>query len=151
MRTKKISRHIFALRVGSFSNPLADVAIAVAIAGILLAAALPAYREHMATTCRADAKSALLAAAQAMESYYTKNGKYDGATLGATEGVSLTTSPHGYYALSITNQDAHGFSLLATRAGARCLQASDKCGDYTYNQDGVMRVISAARDKANCW
>lgn len=131
------------MRTKKFSIPLADVAIAVAIAGCLLAAAMPAYLEHKAASRRADAKSALLVAAGIVENHYTHHGTYIGATLGDAE----TISRHGHYVLSITSQDADGYRLLATRSGA---QAGDKCGDFTYNQHGQIDVVSAANDKTKC-
>lgn len=59
-------------------------------------------------------------------------------------------SPQEYYSLSITSQDADGFSLLATRAGA---QVGDKCGNYTYDQIGTKGVASASTGytAAKCW
>jgi type IV pilus assembly protein PilE len=97
----------------------------------------------MAASRRADAKSALLAAAGIVENHYTYHGTYDGATLSGAKAISR----HGHYVLSITIQGANGYSLLATRSGA---QAGDKCGDYTYNQDGQIDVVSAANDKTKC-
>lgn len=126
---------------------LAELMIAVAVVGILAAAAVPSYREHIAASRRTDAKSALLAVAQAMERHYTERGTYVGATLGTT-GLYPTTSPQGYYTLSIASQDADGFSLLATR---RVAQVGDKCGNYTYNQAGARGVASATYTAAQCW
>ena len=127
---------------------LMELMIAVAVVGILASVAVPSYREHIAASRRADAKSALLAAAQAMERTYTERGTYAGVTLGGTTGISPATSPQGYYTLSITSQDADGFTLLATRAGA---QVGDKCGNYTYDQAGEQNVVSATYTKAKCW
>jgi len=126
---------------------LIELVIAVAVVGILAAVAMPSYREHIAASRRTDAKSALLAVAQLMERNYTERGTYAGVTLGST-GVYPSTSPQGYYALSIASQDANGFSLLATRAGA---QVGDKCGNYTYDQAGTKGMVSATYTVAQCW
>jgi type IV pilus assembly protein PilE len=126
---------------------LMELMIAVVVVGILAAAAVPSYREHIASSRRTDAKSALLAIAQLMERNYTERGTYASVTLGTT-GIYPSTSPQGYYTLSIVSQDADGFSLLATRAGA---QVGDKCGNYTYNQAGAKGVASATYTAAQCW
>ncbi|MEX8494417.1 type IV pilin protein [Sphaerotilus sp.] len=126
---------------------LIELIIAVAVVGILAAVAMPSYREHIAASRRTDATSTLLAVAQLMERNYTERGTYAGVTLGST-GIYPSTSPQGYYTLSIASQDANGFSLLATRAGA---QVGDKCGNYTYDQTGAKGVASATYTSAQCW
>jgi len=126
---------------------LVELTIAVAVVGILAAVALPSYREHVAASRRADARSALLSIAQLMERNYTERFTYAGVSLGAT-GLYPSTSPQGYYTLSIASQDANGFSLLATRTGA---QVGDKCGNYTYDQTGARGVTSATYTAAQCW
>ena len=128
---------------------LMELMIAVAVVGILAGVAVPSYREHVAASRRSDGKAALLAVAQLMERAYTEQGTYAGVTLGTT-GVYPSTSPQGYYTLSIVSQDADGFSLRATRAGA---QIGDKCGNYTYNQAGAKGVASASTGytAAKCW
>lgn len=128
---------------------LVELVIAVAVVAILASVAVPSYREHVAASRRSDGKAALLAVAQLMERAYTERGTYAGVTLGTT-GVYPSTSPQGYYTLSIVSQDADGFSLRATRAGA---QIGDKCGNYTYNQAGAKGVASASTGytAAKCW
>jgi type IV pilus assembly protein PilE len=128
---------------------LMELMIAVAVVGILAGVAVPSYREHVAASRRSDGKAALLAVAQLMERAYTEQGTYAGVTLGTT-GVYPSTSPQGYYTLSIVSQDADGFSLRATRAGA---QIGDKCGNYTYNQVSAKDVALAATGytAAKCW
>ena len=128
---------------------LVELVIAVAVVGILAAIAVPSYREHIAASRRTDAKAALLAIAQLMERNYTEKGTYASVTLGTTTtDIYPSTSPQGYYTLSIASQDADGFSLLATRAGA---QVGDKCGNYTYNQAGAKGVASATYTAPQCW
>lgn len=126
---------------------LVELIIAVAVVGILAAVALPSYQSHIAASRRADAKSALLGAAQVMERYYTERGTYVGAALGST-GLYPSASPQGYYTLSIASQSASAFSLTATRAGA---QVGDKCGNYTYDQAGAKGLASATYTVAQCW
>ncbi|WP_293995320.1 type IV pilin protein [Sphaerotilus sp.] len=126
---------------------LVELIIAVAVVGILAAVAMPSYQAHIASSRRSDAKSALLGAAQALERFYTERSTYAGATLGTT-GIYPAASPQGYYTLSIDSQDANGFTLSATRAGA---QVGDKCGNYTYDQAGTRGVAAATYTAAKCW
>ena len=128
---------------------LMELMIAVAVVGILASVAVPSYREHIAASRRTDAKAALLAIAQLMERTYTERGTYAGVTLGnRSTDIYSDTSPQGYYTLSIVSQDAEGFSLRATRAGA---QVGDQCGNYTYDQAGTQGVASATYTAAKCW
>ncbi len=50
-----------------------EVLIVVAILGVLAAIAIPQVTKYTTNARRADGKTALLAAAQAMERYYTNN------------------------------------------------------------------------------
>jgi type IV pilus assembly protein PilE len=134
-------------RIRMHGFTLVELMIAVAVVGILAGFAVPSYRERIAASRRSDAKAALLAIAQLMERTYTERGTYAGVALGTT-GIYPSTSPQGYYTLSIASQDADGFSLLASRAGA---QVGDKCGNYTYNQAGARGVASATYTAVQCW
>jgi type IV pilus assembly protein PilE len=138
-----------AMRTADRGFTLVELMIAVAVVAILAAVAMPSYREHVAASRRTDAKSALLAAAQALERYYTERGTYTGATLGAT-GLYPTTSPDGYYTLAITTLSADGYTLRATRRGG---QTGDKCGNYTYNQAGTkgLSLATTGYTVAKCW
>jgi type IV pilus assembly protein PilE len=55
---------------------LIELMVAVAIVGILAAIAIPSYQESMRKSRRADAQSALLNIANAMERYFTQNNTY---------------------------------------------------------------------------
>lgn len=57
---------------------LVEVIVVTAIIGILAAIAIPNYQESVKKSRRADAKSALLGFAAAMERAYTINGTYAG-------------------------------------------------------------------------
>lgn len=143
------ARETPASRVSVQGFTLVELIIAVAVVTILATVALPSYREHVAASRRADAKSALLAAAQALERYYTERGTYVGATLGST-GLYPATSPQGYYTMAITTLSVDGYTLRATRSGG---QTGDKCGNYTYNQAGTKGVALATTGytAAKCW
>ncbi|MCK6401639.1 MAG: type IV pilin protein [Sphaerotilus natans subsp. sulfidivorans] len=87
--------------------------------------------------------------AQRMERVYTEQGTYANIRLGSAAGdLYPTVSPQRHYTLSIVRQDASGFQIRATRSGA---QASDACGNYTYDQAGTRGLESSARPVEKCW
>ena len=68
---------------------LIEIVTVVAMIGILAVIAIPSYRGYVRKSHRAAAKAALVDAAQGMERWMTRNGRYDTAT------VSPTTSEGG--------------------------------------------------------
>lgn len=82
---------------------LIELMITVAILGILISIALPSYNKSVIKTRRTDVQQAVEAHAQALERYFTTNGRYvtetttDGSTCGAT--VPSTTN---FYTFSVT-------------------------------------------------
>ena len=132
-------------RVRGFT--LIELMITVAVIGILAGVAYPSYLSQVMKSRRSDAKTALTAAAQAMERWYTERSTYAGATLGAA-GIYPSASTNGYYALTITAQTAAGFTLRATSAG---VQANDACGSFTYDQTGTKGVVGGTLAANACW
>jgi type IV pilus assembly protein PilE len=126
---------------------LLELMVALVVVAILTAVALPSYRQHVQKSRRADATTTLLTLAQAMERWYSERGTYAGATVGSS-GLMPSTSPQGYYTLSITSQDANGFRITAAPAGA---QAGDACGSYTLDQAGAREVSGGSLTAAQCW
>lgn len=131
---------------------LIEVMIVVAVIAILASIALPSYQESIRKSRRADAKSALLAASQAMEKYYTERQTYLSATLGANStDVYRTTSPDNFYTLSFTaTPTASAYSIeAAPRTGTS--QTADKCGTFTITQTGAKGVTGGSLTVAECW
>ena len=133
---------------------LIEMLIAVCIAGILMAVALPGYSSYMRRTHRFEAQAALLRAAQWMERAASVNGQYPPAG-------SLPANVHeqagDYYELRLLTPDplqkrTSSFRILAVRK-ANSSQADDPCGDLTLDQTGHRDVSDASptHAAARCW
>jgi len=123
---------------------LTEMVVAVAIAAILAFVAIPSYQETLRKSRRADAKVALEDLANRLERYYADKNTYVGATL------SSSTSPQGYYTLSLAVPDATHFTITATRVPTGPQASDAKCGDFTLDQNGNQGVTVTGA-AAECW
>lgn len=131
---------------------LIEVMIVVAIIAIITAVALPSYQEYIRRGHRAEARAALLQAAQWMERAATATGTYP---LTASFPTTLTTIQSGRYTVAIASPPASAasgaaFTLTATPTGA---QLKDKCGSLTLAHTGARGAASAASGAlvTECW
>ena len=132
---------------------LIEILITVAIIGILAAIAYPSYQESVAKSRRADAQSALLGLASAMERFYSENSfSYIGAAQsgdGSAPQAAIYPSEAPldgntkYYDLIIATETATNFSLTAK---PKSNMSSDRCGSFTLNSAGVRNA-----DETDCW
>jgi type IV pilus assembly protein PilE len=130
---------------------LIELMIVVAIIGILVSVAYPAYTQQVQKSRRADCTGALAGLANAMERYFTANNTYVGASLGnATGNIYPAVCPIDggtpFYNLAITATTVTSYTLRATPVGP---QASDKCASLTLNQLGLKGSTGAS--VAECW
>lgn len=140
---------------------LIEILIAVTILGIIAAIAYPGYLSQVQSSRRTDAQASLAAFANAMERYYTNNGRYTGAAgtdaspadTGAPR-IFATESPLDggakFYNLRINSATATTYTLHAIPKGG---QADDKCGTLTLTQSGAEGVTDADSGvtAADCW
>jgi type IV pilus assembly protein PilE len=132
---------------------LIEVMVVVGLIGLLAAVALPTYQESVRKARRADARAALVTAAQLMERYATEHAGsgYSTATLSNSPGPTVVTKPasdNGHYLLSFNNLGTSTFTLRAAPQGA---QASDGCATFTLDERGVRGVTGTTRTVAECW
>ncbi len=133
---------------------LIDLLVAVAMLGVLLAIALPAYREQVARARRSELQVALLEDAGYMQRYDDANHAFSGTP---APQLPVTSSPRAgaaAYAIEVAVPagDPSSFVLTATRIGA---MQGDRCGDFTYDnlgRRGLAPGSAAAGVSAEmCW
>ncbi len=102
---------------------LLDVLVALAIAAVLCAIALPTFDAALRKARRADALVAVVQIQAAQERLRSRTPRYgDMAEIGA-----VAFSQAGHYRLQVTAFDADGYALLATAIGP---QAGDSTCRY---------------------
>lgn len=135
---------------------LVEVMVVVAIVGILLAVALPGYRQYVERGDRASARAALLEAQQFMERFYVANDSY--STDKGGNAVALPSryanvpveSPRYSLAVAAVASTPNQYTLTATP-----LQTVSKCGNLTLEHTGAKGISSPASATsaqiAECW
>ena len=132
---------------------LIELMVVVAIVGIIFAVALPSYKEYVARSKRADARSQLLQAAQFMQRFYSANDQYSFDRSGNAVAVpaSIARAPASgdqLYTLTVTASSSDYSLSMAPVVGSS--MASDACGAFTLTSAGVRGVTGTmARDL--CW
>lgn len=133
---------------------LIELMIVVAVIAILAAIALPSYREHVAKAKRADATSALLEGAQALERHFSANGSYlNAGNLAAVFPIQAPANGAANYTIAVQGTPtATTYMLRATRAAGSSM-ASDPCGNFQIDQAGSQTLDSNGSSKtvADCW
>lgn len=125
---------------------LIELMMVVLIIAIITVVAASVYSTFALAARRADGINALLSISMSEDRYRAANTTY-GSLAQAYSGS--TTSPQGYYTLSVTSVSAAGFTATATGVGS---QANDKqgttnCGTLTLSvSNGTISQTPAA-----CW
>ena len=134
-----------------FGFTLLELMITVVVVAILAAVAVPSYLRHVQNARREMAKSALVDAAQKMESYYALNFSYAGADSNGVPTLFATKVPKdgtdNYYTLSISGSSRTYYSVVATPTSGSS-QTSDVCGTLTMDRTGNK---TATGNSSNCW
>ena len=122
---------------------LVEVVIVMAILGILTAIALPAYREHIRKSVRAEAQSFLTDLAQRQQQFLVDKRRYatSVAALNMAPSHQVKTKFQDPITVDAPNVVPPMFTLTATAIGD---QAKDKCATLTLDSAGN-------RGPAGCW
>ncbi|WP_036256498.1 type IV pilin protein [Spongiibacter marinus] len=136
---------------------LLELMITVAIVAILASIAYPSYQEQVAKSRRNEATNALMVGAQALERYYSANGRFTttggGSELPAVFPVRVPENGSTYYSISADGTPtANTFTLIAKRSG---VMVGDSCGDFTLDDAGEMALKNkpsgSKKSLADCW
>lgn len=141
---------------------LIELLVTVAVVGLLASVAYPAYTRHVERSDRAQARAALLEAAQYLERYYSTQGTYVDAVLpdrlrrvppAPVQAANNGAAPPARYLLQVA-VTATTYTVTAVSGNAR-----DECGDLAISHLGV-RTASRANGAnaqpdpqrvAHCW
>jgi type IV pilus assembly protein PilE len=125
---------------------LVELIVVIVIVGILSVVAMSAFSSYGSKGRRADGINAILAISLAEEQYRSNNTTY-GTLAQAYGGVS--TSPQGYYSLSVSNTSATGYTITATGQGRQSTDAegSTSCTSLQL----VMNNGTVTKTPAVCW
>lgn len=139
---------------GTSGFTLIELVITIAVIGLIMAFAVPAYREQVVATRRAEGKALITEIAARMERCYTRFSSYTNA---ACTGMLGVTSEGGWYTVPIAGGGAdqstvaaQSFTLRAIPQAAQA-EADTRCGRLTLTNTGVRGTSLTPPAGYDCW
>lgn len=137
---------------------LAEILTALIVVAVLVALAVPMWRNHQLRVHRAEGQAALIAAQAAQDKFFATHARYaNGAEIPALAPAGLGLAPlseHGFYRIEVS-ASADGLAYVATaRVTAAQGQADDsRCVELSLDQNGRRRAVDTdgADRSADCW
>jgi type IV pilus assembly protein PilE len=129
---------------------LLELMMAICIAGILAAIAIPSYGHYIHATNRTDATRTMIADAQALERCYSQSFTYAGCTAAA---AGTANSAQGFYSVTIIiGSPAVSYTITAVPIAPPQL-TDDSCATFTLNSAGTQGATSSNNSDATpvCW
>lgn len=127
---------------------LIELVAVAAIIGILVAIALPSYRDVVLRGNRADAKAILMESSQFMERYFTTNNTFKDATVLSDVSPKGATGTGVRYNVSFTAAPGATYVIQAVPTAS---QDADKCGTLTLDNTGAQTAKKNNVAVADCW
>lgn len=124
---------------------LIELAIVLAVAGLLATFAWPTMEARLTAARRADATVALERVQLAQERHRALHGLY--TTDAAALGVSLR-SPEGLYALSLDTGSADGYAVVARPVDGSPQQGDAECAEISLQ---VVQGFATPGPSRRCW
>jgi len=134
---------------------LIELMVTVAIVGILAAIAYPSYRAYVEKSDRTDATDAMYNAAQILQRCYSQTYSYANcltttAPAGVTGVSASSTSPQGFYDITVAAPSADVYTITAKPA-ANSPQATDsQCTSFTLQSNGAQSSTGTGSSQT-CW
>jgi type IV pilus assembly protein PilE len=149
-----MAMHWTSRRTDSRGFTLVELMVVIVIASILMAIAIPSYRNSIRKSRRTDAKTALLDLAGREERYNSTVGGYTTAAANLGYGALPSLVGSNYYNINVTTVTAGTattvpfFSLTATPVVGSDQAKDTACGAFTLTSTGAQTVSGTATD---CW
>jgi len=146
-------------RAQSRGFTLVELMVVIVIASILMAIAIPSYKNSIRKSRRTDAKTALLDLAGREERFMSTNGAYTNTPGSLGYAAFPTAVGSGYYTIAApapltggsfagTANTVPSFSITATPVVGSDQAKDTACGAFTLTSTGAQSVSGAATD---CW
>ena len=137
---------------------LIELMVTVAIIGILVAIAFPAYNQSVMKSRRSDAKAAVLDLAQREERYLSTGNAYTISApalnygAGTTFPINVYSGSTYYYQLQqpvLGTGTTPSFTVKAQAVGVQATKDT-QCGDFSVDSTGS-QSISGTGNATDCW